>query len=75
MDLSFLEQWVRRTRPRDRQALAAELLHSSESGDHHGIVAEFLWSLAMDVYVLDAEDVERIEKLVRELVEPTHRPG
>ncbi|MEP6622861.1 MAG: hypothetical protein ABJC79_00310 [Acidimicrobiia bacterium] len=75
MDLPFLEQWVRRTRPRDRQALAASLLQASERDDHHLLVADFLWSLAMDVYVLDAEDVERVDRLVHELVEPTHRLG
>ncbi len=35
------------------------------------MVAGFLWSLAMDVYVLDADDVERIEQLVHDLVEPS----
>ena len=75
MDLPFLEQWVRRTRPRDRKALAAALLGAAESGEHQAVVAEFLWSLAMDVYVLDAEDVERIETLVRELVEPSPHGG
>jgi hypothetical protein len=75
VDLPFLEQWVRRTRPCDRQALAAALLHAAESGEHRAIVAEFMWSLAMDVYVLDADDVERIERLVHDLVEPSPRRG
>ena len=75
MNLAFLEQWARRTRERDRRAVAVALMTASESGDHHPVTSDFLWSLAMDVFVLDAEDAERIDRLADGLVAPTGRSG